>query len=109
MGRVANLAGISMAAIAAVPGFLDWLDIPSDANAKRVGFFHMIFNVAALGLFGAGFLFQKNHWDKPSNVGLSTGLCISGFIVTCIAGYLGGSLIQKYHIGIDKNEESIKL
>lgn len=35
---VANIAG----AVAAIPGFIDWLFIPSDSRAKKTGLFHMI-------------------------------------------------------------------
>jgi len=101
VGYIANLGGIIMAAIAAIPGLIDFLNIPSDSNAKRVGFFHMIFNVLALLLYTIGFLFQKDNWDKPVNLGISIGLSATGFILTCIAGYIGWSMVQKHHVGVD--------
>src|SRR5204863_8779722 len=45
---VANIAGVVMAAVAALPGFIDWLFLPSDSGAKRTGLFHMVCNVLAL-------------------------------------------------------------
>src|SRR2546423_9570127 len=56
---VANLAGVVMAVVAALPGFIDWLGIPSNVRAKRTGLLHLISNVIALLLFGLCFLQQK--------------------------------------------------
>jgi uncharacterized membrane protein len=32
---VANMAGVAMAALAALPGFIDWLFIPKDSKPKK--------------------------------------------------------------------------
>jgi uncharacterized membrane protein len=101
VGYVANLAAIITAILAAIPGLIDFLNIPSDSNAKRVGFFHMILNILALLLYAISFLFQKDNWENPANVGISIGLSATGFILTCIAGYIGWSMVQKHHVGVD--------
>jgi uncharacterized membrane protein len=101
VGYVANLAAIITAVLAAIPGFIDFLNIPSDSNAKRVGFFHMVFNLIALLLYSISFLFQKDNWNKPVNIGISIGLSAMGFILTCMAGYIGWSMVQKHHVGVD--------
>ena len=49
---VANVAGVAMAALAAIPGFIDWLFIPPDSSAKKTGLFHMVCNVLALVCYG---------------------------------------------------------
>src|SRR3954462_4309431 len=42
VGVIANWAGVVMAAVAAVPGFLDWmLGIPAGTAPKRTGLQHM--------------------------------------------------------------------
>src|ERR687886_29215 len=47
-----NLAGVVMAVVAALPGFLDWLvGIPRGSDASRTGLIHMGLNVTALVLF----------------------------------------------------------
>jgi uncharacterized membrane protein len=98
---VANIAGIIMAAVAALPGFIDWLFIPSNTQAKKTGLFHMLCNVVALVLFAASFFMQKNNWDNPNaDVGSSIILSIIGFLITGVAGFLGFALIQKHHVGV---------
>src|SRR5438067_13766125 len=59
-----NLAGIVMAALAALPGFLDWLlGIPSGTGAKTDGMKHGLLNVASLGFLVASFVSYASHWN----------------------------------------------
>jgi uncharacterized membrane protein len=99
---VANLAWVIIAVVSALPGFIDWLYIPTNTPAKKTGLFHMLCNVVALGLFAACFLAVKNRWDD-SNPGIGSAVTLSalGFLITMIAGFLGFALIQKHHVGID--------
>ena len=109
IGYVANLAGIIMAALAALPGFIDWLNIPSDSKAKKNGFLHLAANVTALFLYTMCFLEVKDKWDDVSPaVGNTVGLTATGFILTLIAGFLGWTLVQKDHVGVDEITEDEK-
>src|SRR5438105_5259172 len=48
-GLVADIAGVLMALLTAIPGFLDWLlGIPGGTQAKGAGLTHMLLNVVAL-------------------------------------------------------------
>jgi len=99
---VANFAGVITALAAAIPGFIDWLFIPSDASAKKTGFFHMIFNVVALLCYAIVAFTVCNKWDDPQpTLGLAIPLTATGFILTMVAGFLGWALIQKHHVGVD--------
>ena len=102
VGVVANIAGAVMAGFAAIPGFIDWLFIPPDASAKRVGFFHMICNVLALVCYTiVAFMNCKKMDDSVPSLGLAIPLTAVGFVLTMIAGFLGWALVQKHHIGVD--------
>jgi uncharacterized membrane protein len=99
---VANVAGVIMAAVAAIPGFIDWLFIPPDASAKRVGFFHMICNVLALVCYAIVAFISCKKWDDADpTLGLAIPLTAVGFVLTMIAGFLGWALVQKHHVGVD--------
>jgi uncharacterized membrane protein len=99
---VANAAGVATALLAALPGFIDWLGIPSDVPAKKTGVSHMICNVLALLLFGFCFLQQKDKWNElHPQIGMAIILSVGGFILTLIAGFLGWTLVQKHHVGIE--------
>src|SRR4051794_24388106 len=80
---VANLSGIIMAVVAALPGFIDWLYIPANTKAKRTGLFHMLCNVVTLVLYAACFFMQKDKWDNPgTDVGSAILLTALGFVIT---------------------------
>lgn len=99
---VANITGVITALAAAIPGFIDWLFIPSDASAKKTGFFHMIANVVALVCYAITAFIECKKWDDPEpTVGLAILLTAVGFILTMVAGFLGWALIQKHHVGVD--------
>jgi uncharacterized membrane protein len=98
-----NLAGIAMAVVAALPGFLDWLlGIPSGTGAKKDGLIHGLFNVAALGLFTASFISYASHWNGPAT-GAALGIALSAIGVGCTlaAGWYGWMLVQGWHVGVD--------
>lgn len=101
-GYVANVAGVIMAVLAAIPGFVDWLYIPSDSKAKKTGVFHLICNVIALLLFALNVWILKGKWsDSNPSVGISLILTGAGFVLTIVAGFLGWTLVQTHHVGVD--------
>lgn len=100
---VANIAGAVMAAVAAIPGFIDWLSIPGDARAKKTGLFHLVCNVLALVCYGVVALMEYKKWDEANPaLGLAIPLTAVGFALTLVAGFLGWALVQKHHIGVDE-------
>ena len=107
---VANIAGAVMALLAAIPGFLDWLFIPAESRAKKTGVFHMICNVVALVCYGATAWLECPKWDDPNpEAGSAILLTGIGFILTLIAGFLGWTLVQKHHVGVDMEYPAHKL
>jgi uncharacterized membrane protein len=102
-----NLAGIVMAAVAALPGFIDWLvGIPRQTEAKRDGMIHGLLNVTALGLFVASFASYAGHWNGP-NTGAGLGIVLSALGVLCTlgAGWFGWTLVQTWHVGVQLERE----
>ena len=107
---VANVAGAIMAAVAALPGFIDWLFIPKDSRAKNTGLFHMLCNVVALVCFAVAAWLECPKWDNPNpSLGIAIPLTALGFLLTLIAGFLGWTLVQKHHVGVDLDHPTIKL
>lgn len=110
VGVLANLAGVAMAALAALPGFIDWLAIPSSKGAKKTGMYHMFCNVGALVLFAVNLFLQypKIHDTQPESI-LPIVLSAIGFCLTLAAGFLGWTLVQNHHIGVSLTAEQQKL
>jgi uncharacterized membrane protein len=102
MAIALNVVGVCSAALAALPGALDWLiGIPMRSSAKVVGLFHAVFNVFALGLFLASVDFYASNWNGPLADPVK-GLTLSGAGVLCtlVAGGLGWRLVQTFHVGV---------
>lgn len=107
---VANIAGVVMAVVAALPGFIDWLFIPKDSRAKKTGLFHMMCNVLALVLYAVVAFTECSKWDDISpTLGPAIPLTIIGFILTLTAGFLGWTLVQKHHVGVDIEHPAQKI
>ena len=111
VGCVANWAGVAMAAVAALPGFVDWaIGIPKHSAAKRTGLIHMALNVVTLLVFLVNGLVIMNHWDEalpPSGAGIV--LSAIGVLLTLPAGFLGWSLVQDHHVGVQLTPEQERL
>lgn len=102
----ANIAGVVMALLAAVVGFIDWLNIPAGSKPKKVGRSHMICNVLALVCFAVNAWLQCPKWDDAApELGPAIILSAVGFAFTLIAGFLGWALVQKHHVGVDENRQ----
>jgi uncharacterized membrane protein len=107
---VANIAGVVMAAVAAIPGFIDWLNIPADSRAKKTGLFHLLCNVLALVCFGITALTEYKKWnDINPTPGFAIPLTALGFVLTLAAGFLGWTLVQKHHVGVDVTPPATKI
>ncbi|MFN2568899.1 MAG: DUF2231 domain-containing protein [Candidatus Dormibacteria bacterium] len=111
VGFAANVAGVAMAVLAALPGFVDWaIGIPGGTPAKSTGWQHMLLNVLALVLFAitlgvhAGQLNDASP-EKPLGVILAA----VGVIATVLAGFRGWALIQRHHVGIQLTTEQQRL
>lgn len=107
----ANVAGVVMAAVAALPGFVDWaLGIPSDTPAKSHGLRHMLLNVGALVLFIVNAVLHVGQWSSthPEKV---WGLVLSALGVACTigAGFFGWMMVQDDHVGVDLAPEQARL
>lgn len=97
-----SVVGVGGAALAAVPGLVDWaFGIPRDSAAKMIGLAHAALNVTALGLFAVVIGEYVTNWNGPA-AGAALGVVLSaiGVAVTVAAGFLDWTLVQDYHIGI---------
>lgn len=111
VGVYANVAGVISAAIAAVPGFIDWaMGVPTGSPAKATGLGHMLFNVAALVAFAINAFVQWGQRTLPApEVGTSVILPAFGVVATVCAGYLGWKMVQVHHVGVDLTPEQERL
>ena len=100
---IANCAAIVMAAVAILPGLIDWLSIPELSDAKATGLKHMVANVFSLGFFVANAAVNYTKLSSP-HPPIQSALMLTafGFLIMLYAGFKGWKMVQTHHIGIDK-------
>ncbi len=108
---VANIAGIVMAAVTALPGFLDWaIGVPNASPAKAHGLTHMLLNVAALLLFVVNAILHTGQFLSAAPEGAwGFVLALIGVGCTVAAGFFGWTMVQTDHIGVDLSPEQQRL
>jgi uncharacterized membrane protein len=94
--------GIIGGALAAVPGFVDYLSI-TDPRVKRVATIHLALNVIILAmfLFNLGIRYNAAPSAEMSTVYLS----IAGLVLLGVSGWLGGTLVYEHQMGVSERRE----
>jgi uncharacterized membrane protein len=92
--------GIIGGALAAPFGWIDYVKIPANTRAKRVGLLHGLTNVVVLVLFAISWLLRLNAggW-QPTPLALACSFL--GVVVASVAAWLGGELVDRLAIGVD--------
>src|SRR6185503_20713184 len=92
------VAGVIGGLVAALFGLIDFLNIPSNTRAKRIGIYHAVVNVAALALFALS-LFLR--WDRPETPATIAFVCsFAGVLLALLGGWFGGELVERLGVGV---------
>lgn len=89
--------GVVGALLAAIPGLVDLLSI-TDAKVRRIGVWHMVLNLLAVAVFGIAFWMR---WQDPASRAAML-LTFFGVLVIGGSGWLGGELVYRYGMGMQK-------
>lgn len=87
--------------LAAIFGLWDWVHIPSETRAKRIGLMHGVGNVVVLALFAGSWLLRLNEPGYEAG-GLALGLAVAGVLLALVTGWLGGELVDRLGVGVDR-------
>jgi uncharacterized membrane protein len=88
--------------LAAVPGLIDWTAIPSRTRAQRIGLTHMLVNVSAVGLYILSWIVRLTGGIERAGAG-SFVLAVAGLCLMLVGGWLGGELVERLGVGVDRN------
>ncbi len=94
------LIGVVAALVAAVFGLIDYLKIPNDTRAKRVGQLHGVGNVLAVVLFGIALVIRDDLPYRAAN-GTALTLEVIAFAMLGVTAWLGGELVDRLGVGVD--------
>ncbi|MBX6355762.1 MAG: DUF2231 domain-containing protein [Micromonosporaceae bacterium] len=97
-------AGVIGGVVAGFFGFLDYLRVPRRSRARRIGALHGGGNVLVLALFAASWALRlrADNWE-PSPAAL--GCSFAGVVVALFTAWLGGELVERLGIGVDRNAD----
>lgn len=99
-GWYLTIAGIVLALVAAIPGFIDYRGtVPPDSSAKSRATTHMLMNLGAVTLFFAAWWVRGAAGVAPDPLvlvveGIAAAMLVSG-------GWMGGTLVYRNQIGVD--------
>ncbi|MFN7927940.1 MAG: DUF2231 domain-containing protein [Blastocatellia bacterium] len=93
------VAGVIGGLVAAVFGVVDWLAIPSNTRAKRIGTLHGVGNVIVVLLFIGSWWLRRGDPALPSTEALA--LSYVGVGLVMVTGWLGGELVERLGVGVD--------
>jgi uncharacterized membrane protein len=92
-------AGVIGGLAAAVFGLIDWLAIPRNTRAWRVGAFHGGGNVIVVVLFLASWFLRR---PDPAHAGMGPFvLSLVAVLLALVTGWLGGELVDRLGVGVD--------
>ena len=99
IGQWLIIAGIIGAALAAIPGTIDYFGtVPPNSSAKKRATLHGLINVSMLLLFSIAAYYRRTTDFEPAIV---VTLEAVGFILMCVAGWMGATLVYRNQIGVD--------
>lgn len=92
--------GIVGGLLAAIFGAIDWLAIPRNTRAKRIGAWHGGGNLVIVLLFIVSwFLRLSNHAYAPDLVPFVLGLV--GVLAALVTAWLGGEMVFRLRVAVD--------
>jgi uncharacterized membrane protein len=105
---MANVAGIVMALLAAIPGAIDRWSLPRKSRARDLASQHALYNLLTIALYGASATMLYLGWTNRTMVDgvyaldarIPLAFDMVGFVAMASAGMLGWTLVQTHHLGI---------
>lgn len=104
-GFYSVIAGCVCAVLAATAGTIDWLfTVPPESSARQRGLIHGGLNSLNLLLF----IYVAYRLGSPSAApdGMTLVLMAIGVVILAVAGWMGGTLVYRNQIGIDRRYAS---
>jgi uncharacterized membrane protein len=97
-----NIVGGLIGGAAAAPfGWWDWMAIPGDTRAKRIGGLHGVGNAIVLGLFASVWFMRR---QDPETVPTGTlVLEVAAVGLSGVTAWMGGELVDRLGVGVDRN------
>jgi uncharacterized membrane protein len=93
------VGGLIGGLVASVPGLVDWVSIPKNTRAKRIGLYHAIGNDIVLVLFAISWWWRRGAVNHAPDT-LALALSIIAVLLALFTGWLGGELIERLGMAV---------
>jgi len=93
--------GIVGALVAAIPGIIDMLSLPS--GVKRIAVMHMSINLTVVAMYVVNFWMRWNGAQTQGVVWLS----VIAVALLAVSGWLGGKMVYVHGVAVDTPPESV--
>jgi uncharacterized membrane protein len=93
-------AGVVGGLLAAIFGFIDWLGLPNNSRARRIGLWHGIGNFVIVVFFAISWLIRGGAANFVPN-GLALLLSFIGVGMALVTAWIGGELVYRLGVGVD--------
>ena len=105
---IANIAGVVMGLVAAIPGAIDRAALPRQSRSKDLATQHALFNILTIALYSVSATMMYLGWTNKMMVDgewaldarIPLAVDMIGFVSLVSAGMLGWTLVQTHHVGI---------
>lgn len=102
-GYVCLLAGLAIAALAAVTGFVDFIKVVDPRSAAaNTALTHAGFALTAVSLDGVAFALRGGRAAQPGTVALA--LELAGALLLAVTGWLGGHLVFHHAVAVQRGD-----
>jgi nitrite reductase/ring-hydroxylating ferredoxin subunit/uncharacterized membrane protein len=103
------LLGVIGALVAAIPGFIDYIDIRPDHPAKRTANWHMALNLVAVALYVIALILKTGNLEAVTAGALPVILSALALCILGVSGYLGGILVYDDGIAVGRHRRETEL
>lgn len=94
-------AGILGGLLAAIFGFMDWLGVPNNSRAKKIGGWHGLGNFVIVVLFAISWFLRRGDADfVPAGLALLPSFL--GIGLALITAWIGGEMVFRLGVGVDQ-------
>jgi uncharacterized membrane protein len=91
--------GVVSGLLAALFGLIDWLAIPPDTRAKRIGLYHGLGNTVVIALFAASWFLRRDDLGNPTGVAVT--LSVLAVLLALVTAWMGGELVDRLGVGVE--------
>lgn len=93
-------AGVVGGLAAAIFGLIDWLALPRETRAKRIGAMHGVGNVVIVGLFAVSWLLRLGDAEYAPDI-LPFVLGLIGVGLALFTAWLGAEMVYRLRVAVD--------